>query len=65
MGCVSVHGRLIKWLLCTFRPVLQPQPLTSKRHGSIQLPSCQEDTHTVAMDEKMKPVCTERVQFSS
>lgn len=56
---VSTHWGLIKWLLCAFRPVCQPQPLTCKQHGSIQLLSCQEDAHTVAMDETIRSACTE------
>lgn len=47
VGRASVHRRLIKWSLCAFRPVFQPQALTGTGPGSIQLPACQEDTHTL------------------
>lgn len=51
VGWVSLHRRLRKRPLCAFRPVPSPQLLTDRGHGSVQ-----EDTPTLAMNEKMRPV---------
>lgn len=51
VGWVSLHRRLRKQPLCAFRPVPPPQLLTGRRHGSVQ-----EDTPTLAMNKKMRPV---------
>lgn len=51
VGWVSLHRRLRKQLLCAFRPVPPPQLLTDRWHGSVQ-----EDTPTLAVNEKMRSV---------